>query len=104
MIENSSKTPLNISPLQCTYLGKKSFQYHQGLVRKKEIEKWLLRTSVQCILAKVDVQVGALLRGPFKETRSATVNIFRFFFLFSFQIICKSGIKLCFYNKSVHYS
>ena len=28
MIENSSKTPLNFSPLQCTYLGKNSFQYH----------------------------------------------------------------------------
>ena len=27
-VENSSKTPLNFSPLQCTYLGKKSFQYH----------------------------------------------------------------------------
>ena len=27
MIENSSKTPLNFSPLQCTYLGKNSFQY-----------------------------------------------------------------------------
>ena len=45
VIENSSKTPLNFSPLQCTYLGKNSFQ---GLVRKKEIEKELLRTSVQC--------------------------------------------------------
>ena len=28
MIENSAKTPLNFSALQCTYLGKKSFQYH----------------------------------------------------------------------------
>ena len=28
VIENSSKTPLNFSPLQCTYLGKKIFQYH----------------------------------------------------------------------------
>ena len=50
VIENSSKTPLNFSSLQYTYLGKHSFQYHQGLVRKKEIEKWLLRTSVQCIM------------------------------------------------------
>ena len=50
VIENSSKTPLDFSPLQCTYLGKNSFQYHQGLVRKKEIEKWLLRTSVQSII------------------------------------------------------
>ena len=39
----------------------------------------------------------------FKETKSATMNIFRIF-LFSSQIICKSIIKLCFYNKSVHYS
>ena len=28
VIENSPKTPLNFSPLQCIYLGKKSFQYH----------------------------------------------------------------------------
>ena len=28
VIENSSKTPLNFCPLQCTYLGKNSFQYH----------------------------------------------------------------------------
>ena len=28
VIENSSKTPLNISSLQYTYLGKNSFQYH----------------------------------------------------------------------------
>ena len=48
MIENSYKTLLNFSQLQCTYLGKNSFQYHKGLVRKKEIEKWLLRTLVQC--------------------------------------------------------
>ena len=48
VIENSSKTPLNFSSLQYTYLDKKSFQFHKGLVRKKEIEKWLLRTSVQC--------------------------------------------------------
>ena len=60
VIENSSKTPLNFSPLQCTYLGKNSFQYHKGLVRKKIIEKWLLRTSVQCIciwskLVEIDI-------------------------------------------------
>ena len=28
VIENSFKTPLNFIPLQCTYLGKNSFQYH----------------------------------------------------------------------------
>ena len=49
MIENSSKAPFNFSPLECTYLGKNSFQYHKRLIRKNEIEKWLLRTSVQCI-------------------------------------------------------
>ena len=38
-----------------------------------------------------------------KETKSATMNIFRKIFL-SFQIICKSRIKLSFHNKSVHYS
>ena len=49
MIENSSKTPLNFSPLQCTYFGKIHFNITRGLVRKNEIEKRLLRTSVQCI-------------------------------------------------------
>ena len=39
----------------------------------------------------------------FKETKSAIMNIFRFF-LFSFLLICKSRIRLCFHNKSVHYS
>ena len=28
VIENSSKTSPNFSPLQCTYFGKNSFQYH----------------------------------------------------------------------------
>ena len=28
VIENFSKTPLNVGSLQYTYLGKKSFQYH----------------------------------------------------------------------------
>ena len=28
VMENSSKTPLNVSSLQYTYLGKKYFQYH----------------------------------------------------------------------------
>ena len=49
MNENTSKTPLSFSPLQCIYLDKNSFHYHLGLVRKKEFEKWLLRTSVQCM-------------------------------------------------------
>ena len=28
VIENSSKAPLTYSQMQCTYLGKHSFQYH----------------------------------------------------------------------------
>ena len=44
VIEKSSKTPLNFSSLQYTYLDENSF-----ISQKKEIEKWLLRTSVQCI-------------------------------------------------------
>ena len=39
----------------------------------------------------------------FKETKSATMNIFRKIF-FSKNGVCKSRIKLCFHNKSVHYS
>ena len=38
-----------------------------------------------------------------KAAYSVTMNIFRKF-LFSFQIICKSRIKLCFHNKNVWYS
>ena len=37
------------------------------------------------------------------EAKSATMNIFRKK-IFSFHIICKSRIELCFHNKSVHYS
>ena len=39
----------------------------------------------------------------FKETKSASMNIFRKIF-FSKNGVCKSRIKLCFHNKSVHYS
>ena len=35
VIDNSSKTQLYFSPLQCTYWGKNSFQYQKGLVGKK---------------------------------------------------------------------
>ena len=40
---------------------------------------------------------------PFKAAYSVTMNIFRKNF-FSFQIICKRRIKLCFHNKNVQYS
>ena len=41
----------------------------------------------------------------FKETKSVTMNIFRKKKkIFSFYIICKSRIKLCFHNKNVEYS
>ena len=39
----------------------------------------------------------------FKETKSATMNIFRKNFFFK-NGVCKSRIKPCFLNKSVHYS
>ena len=42
LIENSSKTPLNFGSLQYTYLGKNSFQYHKGLVRKKKLKSGYL--------------------------------------------------------------
>ena len=47
----TSKTPLSFSPLQCTYLGKKSFRYHKGLVRKKKLKSGYLelRFSVNSI-------------------------------------------------------
>ena len=52
-MESASKALFNFSPLECTYLGKNSFQYHLRLVRKNEIEKWPLITSVQCRFAHV---------------------------------------------------
>ena len=49
----------------------------------------------------------AIVLGPLivalKETKSATMNIFRNF-LFPFLIICNSRIKLFLQKKSVHYS
>ena len=39
----------------------------------------------------------------FKETKSVTMNVFRKK-IFSNNGVCKSRIKLCFHNKSVHYS
>ena len=44
-----------------------------------------------------------IMKEMVKETKSATMNIFRNF-LFSFKIICKSRTKLCFHNKNVEYS
>ena len=49
MIENSSKTPLSLKSITMHILGQKFSSISQGLSQKKEIEKWLLRTSVQCI-------------------------------------------------------
>ena len=40
----------------------------------------------------------------FKETKSATTNIFRKKKNSSKNGVCKSRIKLCFHDKSVHYS
>ena len=42
MIENSFKAPLNLSPLKCTYLGKKSF--HNNDISAKS-EKMKLKSG-----------------------------------------------------------
>ena len=51
VIENSSKTPLNF--ILVHYNGRTWAKIHFIITRawleKKEIEKWLLRTSVKCI-------------------------------------------------------
>ena len=39
----------------------------------------------------------------FKETKSAAMTIFEFFY-FVFKSFVKVEVKLCFHNKSVHYS
>ena len=49
MIENSSKAPLNFSPLKFTYLGKNYFNIDSAKSEKNKIEKWPLRTSFLCI-------------------------------------------------------
>ena len=36
--ENFSKTPLNFCPCKCTNLGKKTFQYHQRILRKMRLK------------------------------------------------------------------
>ena len=46
MIENTSKAPLNFSPLKCTYLDKKSFQYHKRLVRKMKFKSGHLEVQL----------------------------------------------------------
>ena len=56
VIENSSKAPLNFSPLKCTYLGE-IISISLALCQKNEIEKWPLRTSVQCTVQKLPVQM-----------------------------------------------
>ena len=48
-------------------------------------------------------KIGIQDRLSLKETNSATMNIFHKIF-FSKNGVCKSRIKLCFHNKSVHYS
>ena len=60
------------------------------------------RSSFMCLYAGIFVK-KCEVDSTFKETKSATMNIFRKF-LFSFIIICKSRIKLSFLNKYVHYS
>ena len=53
VIENSSKTPLNVSSLQYTHLGKNSVQFYLDLVRKKKKLKsgyFELRFSVYALL------------------------------------------------------
>ena len=48
-------------------------------------------------------EVQQNIKSNLKEAESATMNIFRKF-LFSFEIICKRRIKLCFPIKSIRYS
>ena len=56
----------------------------------------------QTIMIRLAIVLGPLIVA-LKETKSATMNIFRNF-LFPFLIICNSRIKLFLQKKSVHYS
>ena len=71
------------------------------------ISSWFLSSfqnqltyGIQNILEKIKQPIFTMM---LKEAKSATMNIFRKK-IFSFLIICKSRIKICFHNKSVHYS
>ena len=57
--------------------------------------------SIIAVIGKSNQESKACTKVGLKEAKSATMNIFRKK-LFCFQIICKSRIKLCFHNKSVH--
>ena len=53
---------------------------------------------------KVIIQVITEFVVSIKETRSATMNIFRFFFYFLIKSFVKVELSYVFHNKSVHYS
>ena len=58
VIEDSTKTTLSFSPLQCTYLAKNSFQYHKGFVRKKKLKSGYLELRFSVYIPKwfMDIQ------------------------------------------------
>ena len=68
-------------------------------LKLKMASKMAAKTEIFQIYLMSKVQVFNLIHFPsylIKEAKSATMNIFRFFLNFR--------IKLCFRNKSVHYS
>ena len=50
--DNFSGKPLKFCPLNCTYIGKISFQCYKRLIRNNEFKKRPIRNFVQCIQHK----------------------------------------------------
>ena len=81
-----------------------NLQKHTGTIPVKFGEIKLIGLGGGVILSKSMTNVRQTAKAQLlKAAYSVTMNIFRIF-LFSFKIICKSRIKLCFHNKNVQYS
>ena len=77
-------------------------------VYKQYIEAFIFIECYIALIATREIYIfhNAVIGWHFnilKEIRSVTMNIFRKK-IFSFKIVCKNRIKLCFHNKNAQYS
>ena len=85
-----------------------NINFYQDLI-KINLTLYLYRNKDTCSIWQCQVNPKSTIDNNFKicscfkAAYSVTFDIFRNF-LFSFLIICKSRMKLCFHNKSVHFS
>ena len=74
-----------------------SFQYHQLLVRKNEVEKWPLLTSVQCILKFTFISsTMSIVFVSFKDLE-LPISIKIYVTILQIVYICMSGISVNFF-------